>query len=128
MLKNVATADANTYLTVDNLDNDNDGNIVNGVTNKGRSIRISKSSSNSLTGKHEIGYTVGLGHHPAGLMTLSSSDDNRDDQIYATYIKEILKGSLPYRNGIPDAGKGHLFINGEKFDRRVFNKVKKTKR
>ena len=127
-LNNIATSDTNTYLTVDNIKNDNNDNIVNGRTNEGRIIRINNSSSNSLTGKHEIGHTIGLGHHPAGLMTPSSSDVNRNDQIYATYIKEIIKGSLPNRKGVPDTGKGHLFFNGEKFDRRVFNQVRKTKR
>ena len=127
-LYNMATSDTNTYLTVDNIKNDNNDNIVNGRTTEGRIIRINNSSSNSLTGKHEIGHTIGLGHHSAGLMTPSSSDVNRNDQIYTTYIKEILKGSLPNRKGIPGAGKGHLFFNGEKFDRRFFNKVRKTKR
>ena len=126
-LNNMTASDANTYQTVDKLNNDKNGNIKNGETAGGRIIRISNSSSNSLTGKHEIGHTIGLRHHSAGLMTSSSSNENRNDQIYVTYIEEILKGSLPNRNGIPGAGKGHLFVNGEKFDRRVFKKVRKTK-
>ncbi len=124
-LNSSGDVDTNTYQTVDKLDNDDFGNAKNGETRSGRIIRIC--SSNPLTGKHEMGHTAGLGHHPAGLMTSSSSDENRNDQIYETYIKEILKGSLPNRNGVPDAGKGHLIVNGENFDSHVFNRIRKNK-
>ena len=124
-LNSCGFVDTNTYQTVDKLNNDDYGNAKNGETRSGRIISIC--SSNPLTGKHEMGHTVGLGHHPAGLMTSSSSDENRNDQIYATYIKEILKGFLPDRNGVPDAGKGHLIVNGENFDSHVFNRIRKNK-
>ena len=68
------------------------------------------------------------GNYMINFMFTPSSDDNRNDQIYETYIKEILKGSLPNRNGVPHAGTGHLIVNGENFDSHVFNRIRKINR
>ena len=70
-------------------------------------------------------HTLGLGHHNIGIMTPASSDENRNDQINQLYIKEILKGSLPGES-VPDAGKGHLIINGLGLDVNIFKNIQKT--
>ncbi len=58
----------------------NEGEVVAGTTNQNR-IRIGESSKGKTTVKHEIGHSLGMLHSKKGLMTASSNDPNRSEEL-----------------------------------------------
>ena len=80
---------ANTYMTVSKLDPN-----VNGKCASGKFIYVTEERANTETGAHEMGHTLGLLHSKKGLMTATSSDTNRTDDISVNEIETIINRAI----------------------------------
>ena len=105
-LKYAASCDenkiGNTYMLSGNLDETKNGSTLGGAV-----IEVRPERSNTQTGPHEMGHTLGLDHYNRDLMTPSPNDPTRTDKVNSKMVKDIIKGAL----GKPkskDAGKGHF--------------------
>ena len=102
---------ANTYEIVSDFNNPN----KNGITVEGNKVGVKFSQRNGTTGAHEVGHTLGLIHSASGLMTASSTDFNRSNDLNVVGIKDMI--AYPIRRkinseGFAKAGKGSLnFLN-----------------
>lgn len=102
---------ANTYEIIPDFNDPN----KNGITVEGNKIGVKFSQRNGTTGAHEVGHTLGLIHSTSGLMTASSTDFNRSNDLNVVGIKDMI--AYPIRRkinseGFVKAGKGSLnFLN-----------------
>jgi len=118
----------NTTLSADNSGQGNIYRVVpdskldantNGTTINGNYIQVKDSQQDANTGAHEMGHTLGLDHDTKGLMTPSSTDPNRSNNINQSNVKDMI--SYPLRDKVNyeydsngnkvNAGKGILINN-----------------
>lgn len=89
----------------------NDSEVkINGITTSGAIIEVRHSERKTDTGPHEVGHSLGLDHHPSGLLTPASNDAARSDTIDQQYVDDMIKNSFEKLN--EKVGKGHLMENG----------------
>jgi RHS repeat-associated protein len=62
----------------------------NGTTAGGNSIRVKDSRADTETGAHEVGHTLGADHTSSGILTTSSEDINRSNDINSSNISDIM--------------------------------------
>ncbi len=84
-----------------------EGIQVNGATRGGVDVHVRKSKSNSDTGAHEVGHTLGLKHFGRGIMTTESNSAGYDRSIKGTYITEIISNAFNDK-----VSKGHIQETG----------------
>jgi RHS repeat-associated protein len=81
----------------------------NGTTQNGNFIMVKNTQSTADTGAHEVGHSLGLVHSSSGLMTPSSTDSHRSQNVRTGDVKDMitypLKEKQNSENGNP-AGKG----------------------
>jgi hypothetical protein len=66
----------------------------NGVTAGGNSIRVKDSREDSETGAHEVGHTLGADHTTSGILTTSSGDPNRSNDITSSNISDVMNAII----------------------------------
>lgn len=62
----------------------------NGVTSGGNSIRVKDSRADTETGAHEVGHSLGADHTSSGILTISSDDPNRSNDINSSNISDVM--------------------------------------
>ncbi|MDW7691788.1 DUF6443 domain-containing protein [Flammeovirgaceae bacterium SG7u.111] len=64
---------------------------TNGTTQFGTNVFIRDSKKMTGTGSHEIGHTLGLTHKNKGIMTASSTDNGRSNDVISLDIAQMIK-------------------------------------
>ena len=93
-LSSNTSGEGNVYKVVD--DNKLDAN-TNGTTSQ-NFIQVKNSKKDAETGSHEVGHSLGLIHSEKGLMTASSTDPNRNNNVQSDNVSNTLNSVGSNRN------------------------------
>ena len=89
---------------------------TNGTTSEGKSIMVKTSRAYTETGAHEIGHSLGADHSNSGILTSSSEDMNRSNDITSTNVADIMRAikstpTEPTKTKVPSGGLGRGTIH-----------------
>ena len=87
-------------------------------TSDGRNIMVKSSRSDTETGSHEVGHTLGANHSNSGILTEASSDPNRSNNITSSNVSDVMnaiKGTptepTKARSASGGLGQATIYIN-----------------
>ncbi len=107
---------SNIYQLLPDSDLNLDSN-TNGITVSGNVIKVKNSRANSCTGSHEVGHSLGLDHFTSGILTPSSNDQNRTNEINKQYVKRIITNAYNPNNKVGIGSITETGVAPEKFNK-----------